>query len=96
MAPVTEDTASNRLKLAHRKGPGARTLMSALGHKQTFAMQTGMSALLPKADMCSATRDVRFGPIADTCTGIDNVRFTRKRTLIDASGTKEAASVGGL
>ena len=30
--------------------------MSALGHKQTFAMQNGMSALPPKADMCSATR----------------------------------------
>ena len=33
--------------------------MSALGHKQTFAMQNGMSALHPKADMCGATKDVR-------------------------------------
>ena len=39
--------------------------MSALGHKQTFAVQNGMSALPPKADMCSATTDVRFVPIAD-------------------------------
>ena len=39
--------------------------MSALGHKQTFAVQKGMSALPPKADMCSATRDVRFVPKAD-------------------------------
>ena len=29
--------------------------MSALGHKQTFAVQNVMSALPPKADMCSAT-----------------------------------------
>jgi len=36
--------------------------MSALGHKQTFAVQIGMSALHPKADMCGATKDVRFGP----------------------------------
>ena len=40
-------------------------LVSALGHKQTFAVQNVMSALHPKADMCSATRDVRFVPIAD-------------------------------
>ena len=39
--------------------------MSALGHKQTFALQKGMSALHPKADMCSATLHVRFVPIAD-------------------------------
>ena len=39
--------------------------MSALGHKQTFAVQNGMSALHPKADMCGATKDVRYVPIAD-------------------------------
>jgi hypothetical protein len=39
--------------------------MSALGHKQTFALQKAMSALPLKADMCGATADVRFGPIAD-------------------------------
>ena len=39
--------------------------MSALGHKQTFAVQYAMSALPPKADMCGATRDVRYGPKAD-------------------------------
>ena len=39
--------------------------MSALGHKQTFAVHKPMSALPPKADMCSATRHVRFVPIAD-------------------------------
>jgi hypothetical protein len=39
--------------------------MSALGHKQTFAVQNGMSALHPKADMCAATKDVRYVPEAD-------------------------------
>ena len=39
--------------------------MSALGHKQTYAVQNVMSALPPKADMCGATKDVRFGPKAD-------------------------------
>jgi hypothetical protein len=39
--------------------------MSALGHKQTYAVQNVMSALPPKADMCSAKWDVRFVPIAD-------------------------------
>ena len=28
--------------------------MSALGHKQTFALRNAMSALPPKADICSA------------------------------------------
>ena len=42
--------------------------MSALGHKQTFAVQIGMSALHPKADMCGATKDVRYVPIADIRT----------------------------
>jgi hypothetical protein len=41
------------------------TKMSALGHKQTFAMQKGMSALPPKADMSVATGDVCYGPIAN-------------------------------
>ena len=39
--------------------------MSALGHKQTFALQNVMSALPPRADMCSAKAHVRFVPIAD-------------------------------
>ena len=39
--------------------------MSALGHKQTFAVQNGMSALPPTADICSAQTHVRFVPIAD-------------------------------
>ena len=39
--------------------------MSALGHKQTFAVQNGMSALPPIADMCSALAHVRYVPIAD-------------------------------
>ena len=33
--------------------------MSALGHKQTYAVQNGLSALLLKADICGAKRDVR-------------------------------------
>ena len=40
-------------------------LMSALGHKRTYAVQKGMSALPPKADMCSAQAHVCFVPKAD-------------------------------
>src|SRR5262245_61235093 len=47
MAPEAEDKTSNRLKLAHRTGPGATALMSALGQKQTFALHQPMSALPP-------------------------------------------------
>ena len=39
--------------------------MSALGHKQTYAVQNGMSALPPIADICSAQAHVRFVPKAD-------------------------------
>jgi hypothetical protein len=45
--------------------PPKMVRMSALGHKQTFAVQNGMSALHPKADMCAATKDVRYVPKAD-------------------------------
>ena len=38
--------------------------MSALGHKQTFAVQNAMPALPPKADMYGALAHVRFVPIA--------------------------------
>ena len=58
--------------------------MSALGHKQTFAVQNGMSALPPKADMCSATRYVRFVPIADI----------RKRVFPIKKGSPAAAISG--
>ena len=40
--------------------------MSALGHKQTFAVQYVMSALPPKADMCGALAYVRFVPSGHT------------------------------
>ena len=40
-------------------------LMSALGHKRTYAVQKGMSALPPIADMCGAKTNVRLVPIAD-------------------------------
>jgi hypothetical protein len=49
-------------------------VMSALGHKRTFAVQNGMSALPPKADVCGATRNVRYGPKADMCSGQADVR----------------------
>ena len=40
--------------------------MSALGHKQTFAVQNDVSALPPKADIdWLFTPNVRFVPIAD-------------------------------
>ena len=45
--------------------------MSALGHKQTFAVQNVMSALPPKADIRSALAHVRFVPIADIGTAGD-------------------------
>ena len=50
------------IKTADRR---AFATMSALGHKQTFAVQTSMSALPPKADICSALAHVRLVPIAD-------------------------------
>jgi len=50
-----------------------RCPMSALGHKQTFALQKVMSALPPKADMCGATMDVRFGPKADNTYLFDHL-----------------------
>jgi len=53
-------------------------LMSALGHKRTFAVQNGMSALAPIADICSAQADIRFVPIAD----IDRDKRGRMRVLI--------------
>jgi hypothetical protein len=49
------------------------TWVSALGHKQTFAVQNGMSALPPKADICSAPANVRFVPIADIATLFDHL-----------------------
>ena len=47
----------------HRPGGAAEAarrehVVSALGHKQTFAVQNGMSALHPKADMCGATKEM--------------------------------------
>ena len=60
--------------------------MSALGHKQTFAVQNGMSALPPRADMCGALADVREVPIADIqhnydCSGSMYVRDLRLLVL---------------
>ena len=37
--------------------------MSALGHKQTFAVQKGMSALPPKADIRSALNNAGIDPL---------------------------------
>ena len=53
--------------------------MSALGHKQTFAMQNGMSALPPKADMCSALAHVRYVPIADIRYSLDQLVNAREQ-----------------
>ena len=50
-------------------------LMSALGHKRTFALQKGMSALPPKADMRAATKHVRYGSKADICSAQAHVCF---------------------
>ena len=53
MSAPTLGKASYALALIRWKGAWI-TAMSALGHKQTFAVQNGMSALPPKADMCGA------------------------------------------
>jgi hypothetical protein len=55
--------------------------MSALGHKQTFAVQDVMSALPPKADMCGATRYVRYVPKEDS----KNIATIKKDRLAAAS-----------
>ena len=44
--------------------------MSALGHKQTFAVQNGTSALPPIADMCSPTNLTR-----DISCSVANIPF---------------------
>jgi hypothetical protein len=66
--------------------------MSALGHKQTYAVQKVMSALPPKADMCGATRDVRFGPIAD----IDNLLDQLVSALLKLNWHVEAERLSGF
>src|SRR5262245_60129121 len=48
--------------------------MSALGHKQTYALQDVMSALPSKPDMCSATAHVCLGPKADMRTATRSPR----------------------
>jgi hypothetical protein len=71
--------------------------MSALGHKQTFAVQKSMSALPPKADMCSATRDVRFVPIADSCSAAKRWLFDHLvGDLLEMHRHIEAQRLGGL
>jgi hypothetical protein len=52
--------------------------MSALGHKQTYAVQKGMSALPPKATL-NASKKIHSGPIADvakTCARTDSEVIT--------------------
>ena len=46
--------------------------MSALGHKQTFAMRNGMSALPPKADTCGAKRNRPLSALADIGSSIQS------------------------
>ena len=55
--------------------------MSALGHKQTYAVQKHMSALPPIADMCGAKRDVRLVPIADMPALFDHLVGCRLLSL---------------
>jgi hypothetical protein len=71
--------------------------MSALGHKQTFAVQTAMSALLPKADMCGATRDFRFGPIADNASRLSGQNSQSARaasSMFSADRIRDTTSCG--
>jgi hypothetical protein len=56
------------------------TPMSALGHKQTFAVQNGMSALPPIADICSAQAHVRFVPTADIGWSVEMSAKCQDRT----------------
>jgi hypothetical protein len=67
-------------------------LMSALGHKRTFAMLQPMSALHPKADICGAARDVRFGPIADIANLFDYFVGAAEQGL----GDRQAERLCGL
>ena len=53
-------------------------VMSALGHKQTYAVQKAMSALPSKADIGSALVHVRYGPIADIIELFDHLVGERK------------------
>ena len=43
-----------------------KCVMSASGHKRTFAVARRQSTFPPKADICSAPAQVYFGPIADS------------------------------
>ena len=58
-----------------------RSKMSALGHKQTYAVQNGRSALPPKADICSAQAHVCFGPKADITPPIRSPRWHARAVL---------------
>ena len=68
-------------------------LMSALGHKQTFAAQNVMSALPPIADMCSALVHVRFVPIADISFAV--FKLMTRSNLVGLFHT-QIARVGAL
>src|SRR5262245_40971871 len=59
------DSRPSRQRFYSRRPTVLQGPMSALGHKQTYAVRKAMSALPPKADMCGALAHVRFGPKAD-------------------------------
>jgi hypothetical protein len=58
--------------------------MSALGHKQTFALQKGMSALSPESDRKSGFPHKVMSalpPKADMCSALAYVRFGPKEDI---------------
>jgi hypothetical protein len=63
---------------------GHRMLVSALGHKRTYAVQKGMSALHPiataKADMPQMIMSA-LPPKADMCGALADVRFGPKADM---------------
>jgi len=61
-------------------GPSARLLMSALGHKQTYAVQHGMSALPPRATSNATYGDVRFGHQKRTYSSDSKAKRSLERT----------------
>ena len=67
--------------------------MSALGHKQTYAVQKGMSALPPISDIDCVFRHVCFGPQADISYSSIN-RTVRSEE--SEWGNREAQHTGSL
>jgi hypothetical protein len=65
VGPTRQSYCEDMPPLYFSKLSAPNRVMSALGHKRTYAPQNDMSALPSKADMCTALAYVCFGPKAD-------------------------------